>query len=100
MTRKDSRRVAKKILQVLETYRQSHQIGQKLTFIKGSAILGDMLNEKKYPPLDGYLSITEAAKILGKSRQATYQQIKRRKIAIYKAGALLIIHKTDLDRLR
>jgi len=54
--------------------------------------------QKPIPIATGYLSITEAAELLGKSNATVYRLIKDRKLAAVYVGRTLAIRRSDLDR--
>jgi excisionase family DNA binding protein len=45
------------------------------------------------------LKVDEAAKVLGMSRNATYEAIKRGEIPVIRFGRRIVIPKAGLDRL-
>ena len=76
---------------------------RKLTNVKSSRKLRGMpslIHHDRYKPLKGYLTISQVAKILGKSRQATRLFIIRRGLPITKIGEFIIIHKSLLSKLK
>ena len=58
-----------------------------------------MRDPKKYPRLEGYLALSDAAKMLKKSRQAIYVQVRRRNIPVQRIGRQLVIEKSHLANL-
>lgn len=62
--------------------------------------MSGMIDHTKYPPLKGYLTISQVAKILGKKRQATLIFAKRHNVQLIRIGDIIIIHESQLDKLR
>mgnify|MGYP001614995573 CR=1 FL=1 len=59
-----------------------------------------MIDSKKHKPLKGYYTITEAAKILKKSRQLVYwHAVTARKIETIQIGSILTIPESELKKL-
>lgn len=65
-----------------------------------SKIIGLMINKKRYPKLEGWESIADVAKMLGKSPYAIHQRISRRKILPHRIGNQLIIKISDIQKLK
>jgi len=58
-----------------------------------------MLDRKKYPPVPGYISITDTARIIRKTRQNTRRILIKLKIKRHQIGATTAIMETDLKKI-
>lgn len=75
----------------------------KLTNVKSSSkirVMPSIIHSENYKPLRGYITISQAAKILGKTRQATAMFMQRNGCKMIKIGSILIIHKSQLAKLK
>lgn len=75
----------------------------KLTNVKTASKLlpmAGMIDHTKYPPLSGYYTISQVAKLLGRKRQAVYMYARRYAISMIRMGDVIIIPKSQLKKFK
>lgn len=59
-----------------------------------------MIKDEDIPDIPGYVSVKEAAKLLGVSVSRMYEYVRERRLPLRKAGKTYMIHRDSLDEFK